>query len=59
MGNSWKSYWGKTYWVDATNKVDLEAIKPDLEDYFKYYSLQLSNYGVEERWLRRAERIVI
>ena len=52
-------HWGKTYWVDATGKVDMEAIKPDLEDYFKYYSVELQNYGVEERWLKKPERIVI
>ena len=54
-----EEYWGRTYWVDATSKVDMEAIKADLEDYFKYYSIQLENYGVEERWLRKPERIVI
>ncbi|MBO8179589.1 MAG: formylmethanofuran dehydrogenase subunit A [Archaeoglobus sp.] len=51
--------WGKTYWVDATGRVDMEAIKPDLEDYFKYYSVELQNYGVEEEWLKKPERIVI
>ncbi len=52
--------WGKTYWVDATGKVDMESIKPDLEDFFKnYYSVELRNYGVEEAWLRKPERIVI
>lgn len=54
-----EEYWGKTYWVDVTGKVDIEAIKPDIEDYFKYYSVELQNYGVEERWLKRPERIVI
>lgn len=54
-----EEYWGKTYWVDVTGKVDIEAIKPDLEDYFKYYSVELQNYGVEERWLKKPERIVI
>jgi len=52
-------YWGKTYWVDATGRVDMEAIKPDIEDYFKYYSVELQNYGVEEGWLKKPERIVI
>jgi len=52
-------YWGKTYWVDATGRVNMEAIKPDLEDYFKYYSVELQNYGVEEGWLKKPERIVI
>ncbi len=52
--------WGKTYWVDARGKADVEAIKADLEEFFKnYYSVELHNYGVEERWLRKAERIVI
>ncbi len=53
-------YWGRTYWVDATSKVDMEAIKDDLKDMFsKYYTVELQNYGVEERWLRKPERIVI
>lgn len=51
--------WGKTYWVDAREKADLEAIKPDLEDYFKYYSIELHNYGVEESWIKKPERIVV
>ncbi len=51
--------WGKTYWVDVRGKVELEAIKADLEDYFKYYSIELQNYGVEERWIRMPEKIVL
>jgi formylmethanofuran dehydrogenase subunit A len=52
--------WGRTYWVDAMNKVDVEAIKPDLEEYFKnYYSVQLYNYGVEEKWIKKPERLVM
>ncbi|WP_202319338.1 formylmethanofuran dehydrogenase subunit A [Archaeoglobus neptunius] len=58
-GNLVEEYWGKTYWVDATGRVDLEAIKADLEDYFRYYSVELQNYGVEESWLKKPERIVI
>ncbi len=54
-----KEVWGKTYWVDVRSKVELEAIKADLEDYFKYYSVELQNYGVEERWIRMPERIVL
>ena len=54
-----KEVWGKTYWVDVRGKVELEAIKADLEDYFKYYSVELQNYGVEERWIRMPERIVL
>lgn len=42
------------------NKVDVEAIKPDLEEYFKnYYSVQLYNYGVEEKWIKKPERLVM
>jgi len=54
-----KEVWGKTYWVDVRGKVELEAIKADLEDYFKYYSIELQNYGVEERWIRMPEKIVL
>jgi formylmethanofuran dehydrogenase subunit A len=55
-----KEVWGRTFWVDATKKVEMEVVKPELEDYFKnYYSVQLYNYGVEEGWLRKSERIVI
>jgi formylmethanofuran dehydrogenase subunit A len=53
-------YWGKTYWVDARGKADMEAIKDDLNEFFsKYYTVELQNYGVEERWLKKPERIVI
>lgn len=54
-----EEHWGKTYWVDTTNKVDLDPIKPDLEEYFKYYSVEFQNYGIEERWLKEPERIII
>jgi formylmethanofuran dehydrogenase subunit A len=53
-----KEVWGRTYWVDARNKVSLDAIDADLTEMFeKYYSLQRENYGVEERWLRKPERL--
>ncbi len=51
--------WGTTYWVDATARANLDAIQDDLKEYFNYYSIELQNYGVEEGWLRKPERIVI
>ncbi|MDI9646563.1 MAG: formylmethanofuran dehydrogenase subunit A [Archaeoglobales archaeon] len=54
-----KEVWGRTYWVDARSKVDLEAVMPDIENYFQYYSIELQNYGVEESWIRMPERIVV
>lgn len=54
-----KEVYGRTFWVDARKNADLEIIKPDLQNYFQYYSIQLSNYGVEERWLRKPERVVV
>ncbi len=51
--------WGKTYWIDATKRVDLEAVMPDIKEYFKYYSVELHNYGVEEAWIKKPERIVV
>jgi len=54
-----QEHWGKTYWVDATGKVDLESISNEIEEYFGYYSVEVRNYGVEEEWIKRPERIVI
>jgi formylmethanofuran dehydrogenase subunit A len=55
-----KDLWGTTYWVDATGKVSMEAIDADLDEYFaNYYSLERSNYGVEEAWLRNATKLIM
>ncbi|MEM4473170.1 MAG: formylmethanofuran dehydrogenase subunit A [Archaeoglobaceae archaeon] len=54
-----KEVFGRTFWVDARKKVDLEAIMPDISNYFNYYSIQLGNYGVEERWLRNSKRLEV
>ncbi len=51
--------WGTTYWVDARSRANLDAIQDDLKEYFNYYSIELQNYGVEEGWLRKPERVVI
>jgi formylmethanofuran dehydrogenase subunit A len=51
--------WGRTMWVDATLRTTAEIIEPDLEEYFNYYTVNRENYGVEERWMRRAERIEV
>ncbi|MEM0089507.1 MAG: formylmethanofuran dehydrogenase subunit A [Archaeoglobaceae archaeon] len=54
-----KEVFGKTFWVDARKKVDLEVIMPDIKEYFNYYSVQLGNYGVEERWLKNPSRLEV
>lgn len=54
-----KEVFGRTFWVDARKKADLEAIMPDIINYFNYYSIQLGNYGVEERWLRNSKRLEV
>jgi len=50
-------YWGRTFWVDVKDKVT-ESIESDLDEYFNYYTIQRSNYGVEERWIRNPARVV-
>lgn len=54
-----KEIFGRTFWVDARKKVDVEAVMPDVKNYFQYYTIQLGNYGIEERWLRKSERIEV
>jgi formylmethanofuran dehydrogenase subunit A len=55
-----KEVWGRTFWVDATSKVEMEAIESDLDEMFsKYYSLERQNYGVEESWIKKPERLVM
>jgi formylmethanofuran dehydrogenase subunit A len=55
-----KEVWGRTFWVDATSKVEMEAIESDLDEMFsKYYSLEWQNYGVEESWIKKPERLVM
>jgi len=58
-GELLKEVYGRTFWVDARKKVDLEVVMQDVKNYFQYYSLQLSNYGVEERWLKKPERLEV
>jgi len=51
---------GRTFWVDATGKVDRSLIEKDLDYFFKrYYSVNLSNYVVGEEELRRSERVCV
>ncbi|MCX8172399.1 MAG: hypothetical protein N3D09_02140 [Archaeoglobaceae archaeon] len=54
-----KEIFGRTFWVDARKKVDIEAVMQDVRDYFQFYTVQLGNYGVEERWLRKPEKIEV
>ncbi|MEM4156114.1 MAG: formylmethanofuran dehydrogenase subunit A, partial [Archaeoglobaceae archaeon] len=54
-----KEVYGKTFWVDATKKADIQAVMPDVKEYFNYYSVQLGNYGVEERWIKKPARIEV
>ncbi|MEM3139034.1 MAG: formylmethanofuran dehydrogenase subunit A [Archaeoglobaceae archaeon] len=54
-----KEVYGKTFWVDATKKADIQAVMPDIREYFNYYSVQLGNYGVEERWIKKPARIEV
>ncbi len=54
-----KEVFGRTFWVDARKKVNMEAVMGDIKDYFQYYSVQLGNYGVEERWIRKPERLEV
>ena len=49
-------YWGRTFWVDLKDKVT-ESIESDLDEYFNYYTIERSNYGVEERWIRNPARV--
>ncbi|MCS7118995.1 MAG: formylmethanofuran dehydrogenase subunit A [Archaeoglobaceae archaeon] len=54
-----KEVFGKTFWVDASKKVDVEAVIPDVKSYFDFYTVQFSNYGVDERWLKKSKRIEV
>ncbi|MEM0215561.1 MAG: formylmethanofuran dehydrogenase subunit A [Archaeoglobaceae archaeon] len=54
-----KEVYGRTFWVDATKKADIQAVMPDIREYFNYYSVQLGNYGVEERWIKKPARIEV
>ncbi len=52
--------WGRTYWVDARSKADMEAIEKDLDEMFaNYYSIERTNFGVEESWIRNAVRLEV
>lgn len=44
---------GRTFWVDAVvPKADTDRLMPDLEEKFaRYYSVQLSNYAVQDAYL--------
>ena len=52
-----KHTWGRTFWVDATDKVTFEIIEGELDEFFNYYTVERCNYGVEESWLRKCEVI--
>lgn len=51
--------WGRTYWVDARKKVDMQAIDEDLNSFFEYYSVERRNYGVDDYWMRNPERLEV
>ena len=51
--------WGKTYWIDARSKASVDIIDEDLNDFFNYYSIERRNYGVEEGWIRKPERLEV
>ena len=52
--------YGKTFWVDARSKVDVSQIEKDLDYYFtRYYTVSKSNYVIDEKELRRSERICV
>ena len=52
--------YGKTFWVDARSKVDISQIEKDLDYYFtRYYTVSKSNYVIDEKELRRSERICV
>jgi len=50
---------GRTFWVDAAvPQADADRLMPDLEEKFaKYYSIQLSNYAVQDAYLPHASII--
>ena len=51
---------GRTFWVDAMDRVDRSLIEKDLDYFFKrYYSVNLSNYIVGEEELRRSEKVCV
>ncbi|MFP3908387.1 MAG: formylmethanofuran dehydrogenase subunit A [Archaeoglobaceae archaeon] len=54
-----KDIWGRTLWVDATHRTTTEIIEADLEEYFNYYTVMKSNYGVEEEWMRNPKRVEV
>lgn len=55
-----KVVYGRTFWVDSMSKVDLSSIRDDLDYYFKrFYSVNLSNFIIDENELRKGERICI
>ena len=52
--------WGRTFWVDATKKVSIEAIEADLDEYFQnYYTVERINFGVDERWVKKPARLEV
>ncbi len=52
--------WGRTFWVDATKKVSMEAIEADLDEYFQnYYTVERINFGVDERWVKKPARLEV
>lgn len=50
---------GRTFWVDAAvPQDDADRLMPELEEKFaKYYSVQLSNYAVQDAYLPHAQVI--
>jgi len=54
-------YMGRTYWVNAQVDQDLEAeVLKDVEYNFKrFYSVNLNNYPVQEKYMHREEEVRI
>ncbi len=54
-----KEVYGKTIWVNSFREDDWNLIGDDVSRIFSFYSLELSNYGVEESWIRNSSPVEV
>ena len=54
-----KQIYGKTFWVNSFKQEDWNLIGEDVSKMFKFYSIELSNYGVEESWLKNSNPVEV
>ncbi len=54
-----KEIYGNTFWVNSYRQEHWNLIGDDVSRIFRFYSIELSSYGVEESWIRNSSPVEV